>query len=54
MTDNRHAVTGAFGYSGRQIAKRLLKRDYEVVTVTSKPPQPDFVRATNHNVPAHV
>ena len=42
MTDNRHAVTGAFGYSGRQIAKRLLERGHEVVTLTSKPPQPEL------------
>ncbi|MCL2623075.1 MAG: NAD-dependent epimerase/dehydratase family protein, partial [Planctomycetaceae bacterium] len=42
MTDNRHAVTGAFGYSGRQIAKRLLERGCEVVTMTNKPPQPEL------------
>ena len=42
MTDNRHAVTGAFGYSGRQIAKRLLERGCEVVTLTNKPPQPEL------------
>ncbi|MCL2622845.1 MAG: NAD(P)H-binding protein, partial [Planctomycetaceae bacterium] len=40
--DNRHAVTGAFGYSGRQIAKRLLERGCEVVTLTNKPPQPEL------------
>jgi NADH dehydrogenase len=39
MTTNRHAVTGAFGYSGQQIAKRLLDRDCEVVTLTNKPQQ---------------
>jgi len=42
MTQNRHAVTGAFGYSGRQIARRLLERACEVVTLTSKPPQPEL------------
>ena len=41
MSGQRHAVTGAFGYSGRQIAKRLLSQGHEVVTLTSKPPQPD-------------
>ncbi|MDR1493523.1 MAG: NAD(P)H-binding protein [Planctomycetaceae bacterium] len=38
----RHAVTGAFGYSGRQIAKRLLECGYEVVTLTNKPPQSEL------------
>ena len=42
MTDNRYAVTGAFGYSGRQIAKRLLERGCDVVTLTGKPPQPEL------------
>lgn len=39
MTAQRHAVTGAFGYSGRRIAERLLQRGHDVVTLTSKPPQ---------------
>ena len=39
MTAERHAVTGAFGYSGRQIAKRLLQCGRDVVTLTSKSPQ---------------
>ncbi len=42
MGEQRHAVTGAFGYSGQQIAKRLLDRDCEVVTLTGKPPQPEL------------
>lgn len=42
MTVERHAVTGAFGYSGRQIAKRLLRRGLDVVTLTNKPPQPEW------------
>ena len=40
MPTPRHAVTGAFGYSGRQIAKRLLARGHEIITLTNKPPQP--------------
>jgi len=31
------AVTGAFGYSGRYIASRLLERGREVVTLTNSP-----------------
>lgn len=30
----RHAVTGAFGYSGRYIASRLLDEGHEVITLT--------------------
>lgn len=30
-----HAVTGAFGYSGKYIAQRLLQRGHEVVTLTN-------------------
>ncbi|MCL2119025.1 MAG: NAD(P)H-binding protein [Planctomycetaceae bacterium] len=39
MADHRHAVTGVFGYSGRQIAKRLLEHGCDIVTLTNKPPQ---------------
>jgi len=31
---NTHAVTGAFGYSGRYIASRLLDEGHEVITLT--------------------
>lgn len=30
-----HAVTGAFGYSGRYIARRLLAAGYKVITLTN-------------------
>ncbi len=33
------AVTGAFGYSGRAIARRLLNRGHRVVTLTNSPHQ---------------
>ena len=29
-----HAVTGAFGYSGKYIARRLLKKSHKVITLT--------------------
>lgn len=35
------AVTGAFSYTGKHIAKRLLERGEEVVTLTGHPNRPD-------------
>lgn len=35
MPATKHAVTGAFGYSGKYIAKRLLERGHEVITLTN-------------------
>lgn len=35
------AVTGAFSYSGKYIAQRLLERGDEVVTLTGHPDRPD-------------
>jgi len=35
MTRQKHAVTGAFGYSGKYITQRLLDKDYEVITLTN-------------------
>lgn len=37
----RHAVTGAFGYSGRYIAQRLLDAGREVITLTNSPDKPN-------------
>lgn len=36
-TPQRHAVTGAFGYSGKYIAQRLLAQGHEVITLTNSP-----------------
>jgi NADH dehydrogenase len=36
----RDAVTGAFGYSGRAITKRLIERGRSVVTLTGHPSRP--------------
>lgn len=33
----KHSVTGAFGYSGRYIAKRLLDKGHQVMTLTHSP-----------------
>lgn len=35
MIGNIHIVTGAFGYSGKYIAKRLLEKGYRVKTLTN-------------------
>jgi uncharacterized protein YbjT (DUF2867 family) len=35
------AVTGAFSYSGKYIARRLLERGEEVITLTNHPNRPD-------------
>jgi NADH dehydrogenase len=32
-----HAVTGAFGYSGKYITQRLLAEGQEVITLTNSP-----------------
>ena len=37
MKQTLHAVTGAFGYSGKYIAKRLLDLGHEVITLTYSP-----------------
>ena len=35
MTKQAHAVTGAFGYSGKYIAQRLLDKGHQVLTLTN-------------------
>ncbi|MFH1918747.1 MAG: NAD-dependent epimerase/dehydratase family protein, partial [Planctomycetota bacterium] len=35
--DRLHAVTGAFGYSGKYIARRLLSEGRRVITLTNSP-----------------
>ena len=37
MDKTVHAVTGAFGYSGKYIARRLLDRGHDVITLTNSP-----------------
>ncbi|NOX56650.1 MAG: NAD(P)H-binding protein [Planctomycetes bacterium] len=41
MQKTRHVVTGAFGYSGRYIAQRLLEKGYAVDTLTNSPNRPN-------------
>lgn len=40
-TKESHAVTGAFGYTGKYIARRLLAGGRDVVTLTNSPRRPD-------------
>lgn len=37
----KHAVTGAFGYSGSYIARRLLEAGADVITLTNSPRKPN-------------
>lgn len=39
-----HVVTGAFGYSGRYIAQRLLDKGMRVATLTNSPDRPSPLR----------
>ena len=41
MASRIHAVTGAFGYSGRYVAELLLARGERVRTLTGHPDRPD-------------
>lgn len=43
MRDNAqlHAVTGAFGYSGKYITQRLLDQGHQVITLTNSPQRPN-------------
>jgi NADH dehydrogenase len=36
-----HVVTGAFGYSGKYITRRLLERGVRVATLTNSPDRPN-------------
>jgi NADH dehydrogenase len=41
MSQERRAVTGAFGFSGKYIAQKLLDRGQSVITLTGSPNRPD-------------
>lgn len=41
QSDNIHVVTGAFGFSGKYIAKRLLDSGRQVRTLTNSPSRPN-------------
>jgi nucleoside-diphosphate-sugar epimerase len=53
VSRQRDAVTGAFGYSGKYIARRLLTMGHDVITLTGHPNRPnpfgDAVRALPFN-----
>ena len=50
---NLHAVTGAFGYSGRFIAQKLLDRGHRVITLTHSPPRRDLFNGVVRAFPFH-
>ncbi len=41
MTTQKIALTGAFSYSGKYIARTLLERGYQLMTLTGNPNRPD-------------
>jgi NADH dehydrogenase len=41
MTPKKIAVTGAFGYSGKYITRKLLAQGHEVITLTNHPDRPN-------------
>lgn len=41
LSDRKTAVTGAFGYSGRYIARRLIEAGHEVITLTNSLARPN-------------
>ncbi|MEN6407801.1 MAG: NAD-dependent epimerase/dehydratase family protein [Thermoguttaceae bacterium] len=54
MSDNAiHAVTGAFGYSGKYIARRLLDQGRTVVTLTHSPNRPNPFGDRVRTMPFH-
>ncbi len=40
-SNETHAVTGAFGYSGKYIAEKLIERGHRVITLTNSPDRPN-------------
>ncbi len=44
----KHAITGAFGYTGRYIARRLLDSGEQVITLTNSSRKSD-----SPGIPAH-
>jgi len=52
-TSNVHVVTGAYGYSGRQIARRLLDRGCTVRTLTNSQARPSLLGGAVAAEPFH-
>ncbi|MEW5818578.1 MAG: NmrA family NAD(P)-binding protein [Cyanobacteriota bacterium] len=42
MKDQTHIVTGAFGYTGRYIARELINRNIKVITLSNALNRPDY------------
>jgi uncharacterized protein YbjT (DUF2867 family) len=52
-SDKLDAVTGAFGYTGKYIARRLIKQDRQVITLTGHPHRPNPLGAPIQPQPFH-
>jgi len=52
-TSDIHVVTGAYGYSGKQIARRLLDRGCTVRTLTNSPKRPSLLGGAVAAEPFH-
>ncbi len=50
MKNKKIAITGAFSYSGKYIAKRLLEKGYPLITLTGHPDRPT---SFNGHIPAY-
>ena len=48
-----HAVTGAFGYSGKYIAQRLLNKGHRVSTLTNSPNRGNLFDGRVEALPFH-
>ena len=48
-----HVVSGAFGYSGKYIAQRLLAAGHEVLTLTNSPSRTNLFGDKVRAVPFH-
>ena len=49
----KHAVTGAFGYTGKYITHRLLTQGHDVITLTGNPNRPDPFKGQVKSFPFH-
>ena len=53
MNNEKIAVTGAFGYTGKYITRRLLARGNQVITLTGHPDRPNEFKGRVEAFPFH-
>ena len=49
----KHAITGAFGFTGKYLAQRLLKQGHKVITLTNSPSRPHPFKEDIQAYPFH-